>query len=173
MIEEDIGFQEKRDALDLIMDMTVKFGRDTEILTVANHADAVYLYLQVKKKYPHLTDKVWNLIHINGGNRSGMALANIDFKGNVHADQFTQHHSFGNVREKSFNDIWKNPSSSLALGLRNRKPLLKGRCSKCKWLNICNGNLRARAEAVTGDFWESDPSCYLTDEEIGIFHRVK
>jgi hypothetical protein len=23
-----------------------------------------------------------------------------------------------------------------------------------------------RPEAVTGDLWESDPACYLTDEEI-------
>jgi MoaA/NifB/PqqE/SkfB family radical SAM enzyme len=30
-----------------------------------------------------------------------------------------------------------------------------------------NANLRARAYAVTGDLWESDPACYLTDEEIG------
>ena len=53
-------------------------------------------------------------------------------------------------------------------GLRDRKTLLKGRCSKCKWLSLCNGNFRARAEAVTGDFWASDPACYLTNEEIGI-----
>jgi len=33
---------------------------------------------------------------------------------------------------------------------------------------LCNGNFRPRAEAVTGDFWQSDPACYLTDEEIGI-----
>ena len=53
-------------------------------------------------------------------------------------------------------------------GLKDRKKLLKGRCGKCKHLAICNGNLRVRAEAVTGDIWESDPACYLTDEEIGI-----
>jgi radical SAM protein with 4Fe4S-binding SPASM domain len=51
-------------------------------------------------------------------------------------------------------------------GLKDRKPLLKGRCPKCKFLNLCNGNFRTRAEAVTGDFWAEDPACYLTDEEI-------
>ena len=29
---------------------------------------------------------------------------------------------------------------------------------------ICGG-CRIRAEAVTGDMWEADPACYLTDEE--------
>lgn len=173
MAREDITFEQKRQVLDIIMDRAVRFGKDVEILTVGNHADAVYLYLQVKKKYPHLRDRIWDLIQTNGGNRSGMALANIDFKGHVHADQFTQQHSFGNIRERKFSDIWKNPSNPLAVGLRNRKSLLKGRCSSCKWLNVCNGNLRVRAEAATGDFWNSDPSCYLTDKEIGIFNIVK
>lgn len=173
MASEDITSEQKRQALDLIMNMAVTLGKNVEILTVGNHADAVYLYLQVERKYPHLKDKVWDLLHINGGNRSGMALANIDFKGYVHADQFTQQHSFGNIRERKFSDIWKNPSNSMAIGLRNRKPLLKGRCGSCKWIDVCNGNLRVRAEAATGDFWDSDPSCYLTDEEIGILNVVK
>jgi radical SAM protein with 4Fe4S-binding SPASM domain len=53
-------------------------------------------------------------------------------------------------------------------GLKNRKPLLKGRCGACKFLDLCNGNLRIRAEAVYGDIWAPDPACYLSDEEIGI-----
>jgi putative heme d1 biosynthesis radical SAM protein NirJ1 len=168
MIKEDITYGEKRQAMDLIMKKAMEFGKKVEILTVDNHSDAAYLFLQVKEKYPELTDRVWDLIQMNGGNRSGMALANVDFKGNVHADQFTQHYSFGNVLERRFSDIWKDPIDSLQIKLRNRKVILKGRCSKCKWLGVCNGNLRVRAEAVTGDFWESDPACYLSDKEIGI-----
>ena len=38
----------------------------------------------------------------------------------------------------------------------------------CRWLDICNGNFRVRAEAATGNLWASDPACYLTDEEIGL-----
>ena len=44
--------------------------------------------------------------------------------------------------------------------------LLKVSCAKCKFLDNCNGNFRTRAETVTGDFWASAPSCYLTDKEI-------
>ena len=98
----------------------------------------------------------------------GMAFAEVDPLGYVHPDQFTQHHTFGNVRERKFGDIWQDTTNPIMAGLKDRKPLLKGRCSKCKFLDNCNGNFRTRAEARTGDFWESDPSCYLTDEEIGI-----
>ena len=107
-------------------------------------------------------------ISMNGGNRSGIAFAEVDPLGYVHPDQFTQHHTFGNVRERKFGDIWQDTTNPIMAGLKDRKPLLKGRCAKCKFLDNCNGNFRTRAEARTGDFWESDPSCYLTDEEIGI-----
>jgi radical SAM protein with 4Fe4S-binding SPASM domain len=52
--------------------------------------------------------------------------------------------------------------------LKERKLHVKGRCARCRWLDVCGGNFRARAEAVTGDLWAPDPACYLTDEEIGI-----
>lgn len=170
MINMDISKEEKRAALDLIMEKTMEFKKDVEILTVDNHADNIYLYLQAQKRYPQIADKIWELIQMSGGNRSGIAIANIDYKGNVHADQFSWHHTFGNVRDTKFSEIWTNPTHPIAIGLRDRKPLLNGRCSKCRWLNVCNGNLRVRAEAVTGDFWASDPACYLSDDEIGILN---
>jgi hypothetical protein len=52
--------------------------------------------------------------------------------------------------------------------LKDRKPHLKGRCRVCKWLDVCNGNLRVRAERYFADFLAPDPACYLTDAEIGV-----
>ena len=72
----------------------------------------------------------------------------------------------GNIREKCFSQIWNDTTNSFLAKLRNRKPLLKGRCQRCKFLFICNGNFRARAEAVYSDPWAEDPACYLTEEEI-------
>ena len=40
-----------------------------------------------------------------------MAFANVDFYGNVHADQFTWQHTFGNVKEEKFSEIWKNSNN--------------------------------------------------------------
>ena len=170
MIKEDVTRQEARAALDLIARRTLDFhrrGLKKEILTVDNHADGVYLYLKLKETDPERAVKALELLRLNGGNRTGIAIGAVDWDGNVHPDQFTQNHTFGNVRERKFGEIWTDASHPVLDGLKNRKPLLKGRCAACKWLDACNGNFRARAEAVTGDFWESDPACYLTDEEIG------
>ena len=168
MIKEDISHAESRAAMDLIMEKTVELGNKVEILTVDNHADTVYLYLQAQKKYPHLADNIFKLMQMNGGNRSGIAIANVDYLGNVHADQFTPQYTFGNVKERAFKEIWTETTSPIMMGLKDRKNLLKGRCSKCKWIGVCNGNFRTRAESVTGDFWASDPACYLSNEEIGV-----
>ena len=169
MVERDLNHEESRRAMDLIIERTLDFkarGINKEILTVDNHADAVYLYLKMKEKDPVLGERVLKLIQSNGGNRSGMAFGNIDSVGNVHPDQFTQYISLGNVRERPFGEIWTDLSNPIMAGLKDRKPLLKGRCPECAYLNLCNGNFRTRAEAVTGDFWAEDPACYLTDEEI-------
>ena len=36
----------------------------------------------------------------------------------------------------------------------------------CRFLDLCGGGFRVRAVQVHGNFWASDPACYLTDEEV-------
>ncbi|MCI7611406.1 MAG: putative heme d1 biosynthesis radical SAM protein NirJ1 [Selenomonadaceae bacterium] len=172
MQDQDVTAEESRRAMDTIIRRTKDFedrGLEKEILTVDNHCDGVYMYLKaVAEGNEAQAEQIRKYIAMNGGNRSGIAFGEVDPFGYVHPDQFTQHHTFGNVRDRKFSEIWQDTSHPIMAGLKDRKPLLKGRCAKCRFLDNCNGNFRTRAEAVTGDFWESDPSCYLTDEEIGI-----
>jgi radical SAM protein with 4Fe4S-binding SPASM domain len=143
-------------------------GLNKEILTVGNHADGVYLYLKLREYDPQRADRALKLLQANGGNNSGIKIGAVDDRGNVHPDQFWWHYSLGNVRQRKFGDIWTDTSEPLLRGLKNRKSLLKGRCAQCQYLDLCNGSLRVRAEAVFGDVWAEDPACYLTDTEIGI-----
>jgi len=171
LVNEDIDHARTRQAVDTICKLTedlYRRGLPKEVLTVANHADGVYLYLKLKRSNPERASTVYDLLTRNGGNNSGIKIGAVDPAGNVHPDQFWWHHSAGNVLERSFGDIWMGTSDSLMQGLKDRKKLLKGRCGACRYLAICNGNLRERAESVYGDVWAEDPACYLTDEEIGI-----
>lgn len=171
MMAEDVTPEESRQAMDTIIRRTRDFeerGLKKEILTVDNHCDGVYMYIQALKEDPARAQRIKDLIGFNGGNRSGIAFGEVDPLGYVHPDQFTQHISFGNVRERKIAEIWTDVTHPIMAGLKDRKSLLKGRCAACQYLDMCNGNFRTRAEAVSGDFWESDPACYLTDEEIGI-----
>lgn len=171
LIEEDLSHEETRAVVDLIIDRTKDLhdrGKPTEVLTVDNHADGPYLYLRLLKEDPKRAEEVLELLNWNEGNNSGRGIGCVSWDGAVHADQFWRHYSFGNVRERPFSRIWMDTSNSLMKKLKEKKKHVKGRCARCKWLDICAGNFRVRSEAATGDLWAPDPACYLTDEEIGI-----
>lgn len=164
---------EVRRAMDIIMERALTFkerGDPREILTVDNHADNAYLYLKLREKNPELAEEVYKLMKWNGGgaNSSGIGIANIDTQGNVHPDQFWQSATLGNVKDRPFSEIWSDNSIPLLAQLRNRLPLLKGRCGSCRFKEICGGSFRVRAFQVHGDPWASDPACYLSDKEIGV-----
>ncbi len=168
---EDVSHSQKRAVVDTICEHTLDLyrrGMFKEILTVGNHADGVYLYLKLKRHEPQRAQRVLELLRVNGGNTSGIRIGAVDDLGNVHPDQFWWHYSLGNIRQRKFGDIWMDTSDPLLRGLKNRKALLKGRCARCQYLDLCNGNLRVRAEAVYGDVWAEDPACYLSDREIGL-----
>jgi len=171
LVEEDLSREESRKAVDLIINETKRLhdkGLLKEVLTVDNHADGVYLYLRSLKENPEKADGILKLLQMNGGNSSGVGIACVSWDGAVHADQFWRHHTFGNVKQRPFSEIWTDTTEPLMAKLKEKKKHVKGRCGMCKYLDICGGNFRVRAEAVTGDAWEADPACYLTDEEIGI-----
>lgn len=171
LIDQDLDPKETRSVVDLIMDRTKELferGKPKEVLTVDNHADGPYVYLRMKKEGDPRAEEVLELLKMNEGNQSGNGIGCISWEGNVHADQFWRHYSFGNVRQRPFSTIWTDLSNPLMAMLKDKKSHVKGRCKACRWLNICGGNFRVRAEAATGDLWAPDPACYLTDEEIGL-----
>jgi len=167
----DLAPHETRAALDYIFARTRDFqrrGLEKEILTVDNHADGVYLYLRLREEEPDRADDVFRLLAWNGGNQSGVAIGSVDPLGFVHADAFSWHYSFGNVRQQPFSTIWTEARDERLAALKNRQSFLKGRCRSCRYLDLCNGNLRVRAERYFDDFLAPDPACYLTDDEIGL-----
>jgi radical SAM protein with 4Fe4S-binding SPASM domain len=61
----------------------------------------------------------------------------------------------GNIRERSFNQIWTE--SELFCELRDLSRI-KGKCGSCEYKHICGG-CRARAYESTGDYLEAEPYC--------------
>ena len=170
LIREDLTAAETRSVMNLIMDRTrdlFERGLPREVLTVDNHADGPYLYLRLLKEDPLRAAEVMALLKMNEGNSSGNGIGCVSWDGEVYADQFWRSLSFGNVRSRPFSAIWSDRADELLMKLKQKKRYVKGRCARCRWLDVCAGNLRSRAESVTGDLWAPDPACYLTDEEIG------
>jgi len=169
LMEEDLSHEQTRETLDLIMDRTrelIDSGNQVEVLTVDNHADGPYMYLRMKKDGDKRAGDVLELLKMNAGNSSGLGIGCINWDGDVYPDQFWRIKVLGNVLKNPFPEIWDNPENEFLMKLKNKKDHVRGRCRHCRWLDVCAGNFRARAEAATGDPWGEDPACYLTDEEI-------
>ena len=170
---DDLTHEETRRCVDRLGEWAASLasrGVPTEVLTVDNHADGPYIYMKLERENPTRAKTALDFLRASGGNRSGIGIANVDSLGNVHPDQFLQSVSVGNVRERKFSELWQDAPHEILRRLRDRQSSLKGRCARCRFLDICNGNFRARAEAVSGDLWGEDPACYLTDEEISNQH---
>jgi len=170
---EDLTHSQSRAAIETILARTKwlkEAGRKTDILTVDNHVDGVYLYLKLLKEDPERAANVWELLAWNGGGlySSGVGIGCIDFHGKVHPDQFWWHYDLGDVRKRPFSRIWMDTSDPLLRGLKNRRKYIKGRCRLCKFFDACGGSLRVRADLHFGDPWAPEPACYLSDEEIGL-----
>jgi 12,18-didecarboxysiroheme deacetylase len=175
LIDQDLDHAQTRGIVDQILDRTWDLhrrGMEKEVLTVDNHADGPYIYLRLLRENPDLAEKVWRLLQYNEGNNSGRGIGCISWDGQVHPDQFWREHVLGNVLERPFSEIWVDSDIELLSKLKDKKRHVHGRCAACRFLDVCAGNFRARAEAYYDDMWAPDPACYLSDEEIGL-HRIQ
>ncbi|NJM55300.1 MAG: radical SAM protein [Verrucomicrobiae bacterium] len=168
---KDVDHAGTRAAVEKIMDRTRQWaesGRPREVLTVDQPADGAYLYLRLLRENPERAREVHELLSWNGGgaHSSGVGIANIDTQGNVHPDQFWQTVTLGNVKRQRFSEIWTGSQHPTLLGLRDRLPRLQGKCAGCRFLDICGGGFRVRAEQVFGNPWAADPACYLSEQEV-------
>jgi radical SAM protein with 4Fe4S-binding SPASM domain len=168
LMGEDLSHQETREVMDIIIERTLALhheGHNKEVLTVDNHADGPYLWLWTRKNRPELADRVLAMIQANRALSTGEGIACVSWNGDVLPDQFWRDKVLGNVRRQSFAHIWQNPENSFLRDLRQRERMVTGKCGRCRFLAVCRGGFRARAEARFGDPWAEDPACYLTWEE--------
>ncbi|MDR0776733.1 MAG: heme d1 biosynthesis radical SAM protein NirJ [Azonexus sp.] len=166
---DDARHQLTRQAMNLLFETCWEYrqrGLEKEFTTGNNDADGVYFLHWVRRRFPERAAHVEAKLRQWGGNSSGVNVANIDNLGNVHPDTMWWHHTLGNVKERPFSQIWPDTADPLMAGLKAYPRAVKGRCGRCAYLAICNGNTRVRALQLTGDAWAEDPGCYLSDEEI-------
>jgi len=133
---------------------------EIELLTVDNPSDGPALYHWLRTRDAAAAARCREALEWNGGARNGpgIGLAAVDERGDVHIDQFSRHHTVGNVREVPFSILWSRTSDERLLALRGEHPLA-WQCRACPDLPMCGGGSRTRAAAATGDLWGFDPSC--------------
>jgi len=157
--ERDVTAEQRRSVLQLLAEAAVELkGQDIEILTTDSPMDGAYLLELLKGDLRR--DYVKSLMQNAGGCSAGIKVANINHRGDVHPCHFMPHVVVGNVRERSFRDIWIDHPSPELLVLRDIRSRLKGICGKCEYLELCGG-CRQKAYFYEGDILAEDPTCIL------------
>jgi len=159
MADRDVTPEQRRSVIRLLAEAAEELkGKDIEILTTDSPMDGAYL-LELLKGDPR-RDHVRELLTNAGGCSTGVKVANINHRGDVHPCHFMPQVVVGNVRERSFRDIWIDHPSPELQALRNIKSCLKGACGKCDYLDLCGG-CRQKAYYYKGDLLAEDPTCIL------------
>lgn len=168
---DDLHHKMTREAMDILFETCrkdVEAGRKREFVTGNNDADGVYMLLWARKHMPEHAEHLESLLNNWGGNSSGVNISNIDNIGNVHPDTMWWDYTIGNVKQRTFSEIWMDTTDPLMAGLKLKQRPVEGRCAVCNYRTICGGNTRTRAWQLTGNFWAEDPGCYLDNSEIGV-----
>lgn len=138
----------------------VERGLKIDIVTGNNEADSVILYEEFKRRFPNSAQNLYERLLTWGGNQAGVKLMNIDHRGNLKPDPFF-FHSIGNIKDDKTIETWKKGENEILKFLRQKPRRIKGKCSVCPYINICNGSSRPRAFAVFNSYFEEDPACYI------------
>lgn len=130
---------------------------EKDILVRPTCAPQYYRVVLQKSKEDGVKFERRSLKFSTGGSKgciAGQLICLIDVDGNVLPCSYFPEPA-GNIKKKSFKDIWEN--SELFRKLRDFKKY-KGRCGVCEFVNVCGG-CRARAYAVSGDYMDEEPFC--------------
>jgi pseudo-rSAM protein/SPASM domain protein len=170
IVDVDLPPEEKRTAVRRLCDLTREYdnrGAEIETLLVGNYADAAYLVEYARRHTDGVAaERSREYLRRNGGDPAGERVGDIEDQGNVHLTQFWQGYSLGNVRDRPFSASWEDESNPLLRRLRERERHLSGRCSSCRYQDICRGASRLRALTVHDDLFAPDPQCYLSADEV-------
>ncbi len=160
---------ETRQAVETIIEKTSECAQKNiidEVLTVGNHADGPFLLLKMLRENNGNCKTARKLLLANGGNKTGEKIGCVSCDGNVYPDQFWRNYSLGNIKDKTFREIWEDSTEPVLNKLRKKSEFADKRCLSCKWFELCKGNFRFLGAESDDKHWLNEPSCYLTDQEI-------
>lgn len=159
MLGEEIPAADYEKVLNWFYDMKIKYKNEIDLkATCAPH---FYRILRQRAETEKIEVNVQNygIDACSKGCLAGNGFAFVSSTGEIQGCGYMPI-SAGNIKEKTFSEIYKN--SNFFNKLRDLDNL-KGKCGKCEYRNFCGG-CRARALSITGDCFDPEPYCNYIPE---------
>ncbi|MBQ6336271.1 MAG: SPASM domain-containing protein [Ruminococcus sp.] len=99
-------------------------------------------------------------LNMRGGCTAGIISCAVDENAMLFPCAHMNRLAVGDLNQQSLGDLWNN--SEIFVRLRNRSTF-SGSCGVCAFREKCGG-CRAESYAAHGDYFGSDPMCWLSDE---------
>lgn len=118
--------------MDMLIDETgalMDKGLTTQVLTVGNRFDGIYLYKKMIRTNPEQASRILKLLKISSQNKK-TGIINIDSDGSVYSDQFSRDLPLGNVLHDSLNNIYSSAN-------RHSAEFKIEKCLSCGWQDLC------------------------------------
>jgi heme b synthase len=153
LAEDGISAQRYEEALNWFYDQRDK----TPLQLKATCAPHYYRILRqrAKSEGKEINFQTFGLDAVTRGCLGGSSFVFISHVGQVQPCGYLEVVS-GNVRERSFKQIWDN--SPVFRDLRDLKRY-EGKCGRCEYIRVCGG-CRARAYESAGDYLAEEPLCH-------------
>ncbi len=150
--DQEITATEYEETLNWFYDQSDK----TKLQLKATCAPHYYRILRqrAKEEGKKITFETHGLDAVTRGCLGGIGFCFISHTGTVQPCGFL-HTDCGNIREKTFGEIWNNSKAFLELRDYDK---LTGKCGPCEYRKVCGG-CRARAYEKTGDYLTEEPLC--------------
>jgi len=152
IVDTEINAAEYEETLNWFYDQRDKTPLELKA-TCAPHYYRI-LRQRAKEDGKSVTFQTHGLDAVTRGCLGGIGFCFVSHRGDVQPCGFLAA-DCGNVRQRSFADIWNN--SQVLTDLRNYDKL-QGKCNPCEYKRVCGG-CRARAFEATGDYLAEEPLC--------------
>ena len=160
IVDKEINAAEYEETLNWFYDQREKTPMELKA-TCAPHYYRI-LRQRAAKEGKSVSFKTHGLDAVTRGCLGGIGFCFVSHRGDVQPCGFLTA-DCGNVRQKSFADIWQ--SSEVLRNLRDYDKLT-GKCNPCEFKRVCGG-CRARAYEATGDYLAEEPLCSYIPRKAG------
>lgn len=152
MSGEEMGPEEYEETLRQFYHLGKSCGMETK----ATCAPQYYRIMrqEAKNEGIEVSEKNFGMNAFTRGCLAGLSFVFVSHRGNLQPCGYFDVKA-GSIRERTFQDLWKN--AVLFNELRNFRRL-EGKCGKCNYVRFCGG-CRARAYEATGRYMSAEPYC--------------